>query len=127
VGYTFDSGTRNDELIDILINRYSKVIAYDYAYAFLRRGLKDVRVYLGMAKRQNKVEEAQSARLIDNVDRMLGEVDREHQKALGAVREANAVVEDLQRVEREMRQSLPGSIRGMLDMNNLMRGSGDKG
>lgn len=126
-GYTADSASRRDDLIDQMIERYAKVIAYDYAWAYMRKALKDLRTYVGMARLRNKVEEGQGKRLLDNVDRLLQEVDREHQKALGQVREANAVVEDLQRVEREMRASLPGSIRGMLDLSNMLRGATARG
>lgn len=127
IGYTGGSGVGNDELTDLLIHRYAKVIAYDYAYMFMRNALKDVRGYLGMAKLRKRAEEVNSRLLVDNVNRLLEEVESEHAKALGQVREANSVVEDLQRVEREMRTSLPGSIRGMLDMTNLMRGISGRG
>jgi conjugative transfer pilus assembly protein TraH len=127
IGYTSGSGVGNDELTDLLIHRYAKVIAYDYAYMFMRNALKDVRGYLGMAKLRKRAEEVNSQLLVDNVNRLLAEIESEHTKALGQVREANAVVEDLQRVEREIRTSLPGSIRGMLDMSNLMRGAGGRG
>ncbi len=126
-GYTADSASRRDELVDQMIERYAKVIAYDYAWGFMRKALKDLRTYVGMARLRNRVEEGQSRRLLDNVDRLLAEIDREHQKALQQVREANAVVEDLQRVEREIRLSLPGSIRGMLDISNLLRGASGRG
>jgi conjugative transfer pilus assembly protein TraH len=126
-GYTRDSSTQSAELIDLLINRYSKVIAYDYAYGFMRQALKNMKMYLGMARLRNAVEEAQAKRLITNVQNLMEEVEREHAKALGQIRDANAIVEDLQRVEREMQTALPGVIRGMLDMQNLMRGSGPGG
>jgi conjugative transfer pilus assembly protein TraH len=122
-GYKSDSSARQIQMVDLLIARYSKVIAYDYAYAYLKTSLKDVRTYLGMARLTNAVEEKQSAKLIANVDNLVKDVELEHQKALGQVREANAVIDDLQRVEREMRANLPGSIRGMLDMSQLMRGA----
>jgi conjugative transfer pilus assembly protein TraH len=125
-GYTGDSSSRREAHIDLLITRYSKVIAYDYAYAYLRTSLKDVRTYLGMARLTNAVEEKQSARLISNVDALMKEIEVEHQKAQGQVRDANAVIDDLQRTEREMRANLPGSIRGMLDMSTLLRGAGGR-
>lgn len=127
IGYTHGSGVGSDEFSDLLINRYAKVIAYDYAYMFLRNSLKDVRGYLGMAKLRKRAEEVNSRLLTENVNQLLEEIDREHAKALAQVREANAVVEDLQRIERDIRQALPGSIRGMLDMDNLMRGAGGRG
>jgi conjugative transfer pilus assembly protein TraH len=126
-GYTADSASRRDEMVDQLIDRYAKVIAYDYAWVFMRKALKDLRTYVGMARLRNRVEETQGRRLLDNVDRLLAEIDRENSKALSQVREANAVVEDLQRVEREMRASLPGTIRGMLDLGNLLRGATARG
>jgi conjugative transfer pilus assembly protein TraH len=127
IGYTSGSGVGNEELTDLLIHRYSKLIAYDYAYMFLRNALTDVRGYLGMAKLRMRAEEVNSQLLVANVNRLLEEADSEYSRALGQVREANAVVDDLQRVETQIRQSLPGSIRGMLDMSNLMRGAGGRG
>jgi cell wall assembly regulator SMI1 len=75
-----------------------------------------------MARLRNRVEEGQSRRLLDNVDRLMEAIDREHQKALGRVRDASAVIDDLQRIEREMRLSLPASIRNMQDIGNLLKG-----
>ncbi|OYV01793.1 MAG: hypothetical protein CFE45_03295 [Burkholderiales bacterium PBB5] len=108
--------------MDVLINRYAKVISYDYAYAFMRMALKDVRLYLGMAKVRSKFEQEQRDRLIDNVNRLMTEIDSEHQKALVRVREARSLVDDLQAIEREMRLSLPTSIRNMQDIGNLIKG-----
>jgi conjugative transfer pilus assembly protein TraH len=122
VGYTGSSSAGDSDLVDLLIERYAKVIAYDYAYTFMRRALKDLRVYLGMARLRNRVEEAQSRKMLDNVDRLLREIESEHTKALAQVRDANAVIEQLMQLERNMRSSLPGSIRGMLDLSSLMRG-----
>ncbi|MCW5632782.1 MAG: conjugal transfer protein TraH [Rubrivivax sp.] len=122
VGYTGSSAAGDSDLVDLLIERYAKVIAYDYAYTFMRRALKDLRVYLGMARLRNRVEETQSRKMMDNVDRLMTEVEAEHSKALARVRDANAVVEQLMQLERNMRASLPGSIRGMLDLSSLMRG-----
>ena len=127
VGYAQGSAAGADDLTDQLIHRYAKVIAYDYAYMFLRTALKDVRGYLGMAKLQKRAEETNSRILIENVSRLLEEVESEHTKAQGTIREANAVVEDLMRIEVDMRKSLPGSIRGMLTMTNLIKGSGGRG
>lgn len=122
VGYTKDSASGGQDLVDVLIHRYAKVIAYDYAYAFMRTALKDVRLYLGMAKVRSKFEQEQRDHLVDNVNRMMTEIDSEHQRALVRVREARALVDDLQSIEREMRLSLPTSIRNMQDIGNLIRG-----
>lgn len=122
VGYTKDSVGGGQDLVDVLINRYAKVIAYDYAYAFMRTALKDVRLYLGMAKVKTKFEQEQRDRLVDNVNRLMEEIDHEHSKALVRVREARGLIDDLQAIEREMRLSLPTSIRNMQDIGNLIKG-----
>ncbi|CAD5366849.1 exported hypothetical protein [Rubrivivax sp. A210] len=122
LGYTRDSAAGSQDFVDLLISRYAKVIAFDYAYTFMRTALKDARLYLGMAKLRSKVEEVQRDRMVGNVNRLMEEIDREHSKALGRVREARALVDDMQAIEREMRLSLPTSIRNMQDIGNLLRG-----
>jgi conjugative transfer pilus assembly protein TraH len=122
MGYTSDSSSGTQDLVDVLINRYAKVIAYDYAYTFMRVALKDARLYLGMAKLRTRIEQEQRDRMLDNVNRLLEDIDREHAKELGRVREARSVIEDMQGIERDMRLSLPTSLRNMQDIGNLMRG-----
>ncbi|MFT3819875.1 MAG: conjugal transfer protein TraH [Rubrivivax sp.] len=125
-GYTADSASGNNEAMDQLIDHYSKVVAYDYAWLFMRKALKELRTYVGMALMRNAVEEKQAAEMIKNVDSILLEVDRENTKALAQIRDAETMVKDLQRIEREMRASLPGAIRGMLDLSNVLRGASAK-
>ena len=122
MGYTTDSATGNQDMVDVLINRYAKVIAYDYAYTFMRIALRDARLYLGMAKLRTRAEQEQRDRMIENVNRLMEEIDREHAKELGRVREARSLIEDMQAIERDMRLSLPTSLRNMQDIGNLMRG-----
>lgn len=122
MGYTSDSSSGTQDLVDVLINRYAKVIAYDYAYTFMRVALKDARLYLGMAKLRTRIEQEQRDRMLDNVNRLMEEIDREHAKELGRVREARSLIDDMQAIERDMRLSLPTSLRNMQDIGNLMRG-----
>jgi conjugative transfer pilus assembly protein TraH len=122
IGYTKTSVSGGTGLIDQLIDRYSKVIAYEYAYGFMKTGLRDARLYLSMSSVQNKVEEKLRDRLIDRVNGLMDEVDKEHTKALLRVRDARAVIEDMQAIERDMRKSLPTTIRNMQNLTALMRG-----
>lgn len=122
VGYQSNSAGRGSYLSDVLIARYAKVIAYDYAHAFLSRALKDVRVYIGLAKLQTTAEETQAAEMRRRVDAMIEQLDRERAEAQSRVRDADAVVADIQRIEREMRTGLPNAIRNMLDFSNLLTG-----
>jgi conjugative transfer pilus assembly protein TraH len=126
VGYLSGSSSRSSYLSDLLIHRYANVIAYDYAHTFLTRALKDVRVHIGLANLQTSAEEKHAAEMRRRVDNMLEQLDRERSDALGRVRDAGAVVDDIQRIEREMRSSLPNSVRNMLDFSNLLTGQGPR-
>lgn len=123
MGYTKDSAGGNQDLVNVLINRYAKVISYDYAFNFLRTAQKDAKLYLGMANLRTKPEQAMRDRLLDNINRLMEEVDREHSKALARVRDARGLADDLQAIERDMRMNLPTSIRNMQDIGNLMKGN----
>ncbi len=121
-GYSKDSASGAQDLVDILIDRYANVVAYDYAYTFMRVALRDARLYVSMAAVQNRVEQTQRDAMIANVNRLMEEIDREHSKALARVREARSLIDDLQAIERDMRLSMPTSIRNMQDISNLLRG-----
>lgn len=127
VGYVADSANRDSYLSDLLIHRYAKVIAYDYAYTFLSRGLRDVRVYLSAARLQSAVEEDQAKEFRGRIDAMLTAIDAERKTALERVPAMNAVVEDIQHIERQMRLNLPNTVRNMIDFSNLMTGKGTRG
>jgi conjugative transfer pilus assembly protein TraH len=122
LGYQADSSSRDTYLSYTLIERYAKLIAYDYAHTFLRRQLKEVLTYVGQANLQSAPEEAQGKELRDRVERMMRSIDEERGEALQRVPSLNGVIEDLQRVERQLRTSMPSSVRNMLDMSNLMTG-----
>ena len=122
MGYTKDSAGGNQDLVNVVINRYAKVISYDYAFSFLRNAQKDAKLYLGMANLSKKTEQEIRDHLLDNINRLMDEVDREHSKAKANVRDARNVAEDMQAIERDMRMSLPTSIRNMQDIGNLIKG-----
>lgn len=123
MGYTKSSASSgSDDLTDLLINRYSKVIAYDYAFTFMRIALKDARLYLGLAEVKTRTEQEQRDKMVARVERLMDDIDREHSKALARVREARALIDDMQSIERDMRLGLPTSIRNMRDIGNLLKG-----
>jgi hypothetical protein len=127
VGYMGGSAAGDTYLTDLLIDRYSKVIAFDYGYAFLTQGLKDVRVYLAAARTQNAVEDDQAKRLVDRIDAMRTAQERERQAALQRVPQMGSVVDDLMHVERQLRTGLPDQVRNMLDFSNVLTGHGGHG
>ena len=120
----YQAGTRGTDtyLTDELVNRYAKVIAYDYAHTFMRRELKEVLAYVGRANLQTDPEERMGRELRERVEALLKAIDDERMTALQRVPSLNAVIEDLQRVERELRVGMPASVRNMLDLSNLMTG-----
>jgi hypothetical protein len=122
VGYMGGANQSDTYLTDLLIDRYAKVIAFDYAYAFLTQGLKDVRVYLAAARTQNVLEDDQSKRLVDRIDAMRTALEHERQVALERVPQMNSVIDDLMHVERQLRVGLPDQVRNMMDFSNLLVG-----
>ncbi len=127
VGYMGGSSSKDTYLTDLLIDRYAKIIAYDYAYSFLTKGLKDVRVYLSAARTQSGLEDDKAKRLVDRIDAMRTALDQERQAALQRVPQMNAVIDDIQHVEKQLRLSLPSQVRNMMDFSNMMVGHTGRG
>jgi conjugative transfer pilus assembly protein TraH len=124
VGYMAASSEQDTYLTDLLIDRYATIIAYDYAHAFLTKGLKDMRVYLAAARTQNAIEDERAKRLVDRIDAMRTALDHERQAALQRVPQMNSVIDDIQNVERQLRLSLPQDVGNMISFSNLMTGHG---
>lgn len=121
-GYTSDSAHGDSYLSDLLIARYARIIAFDYAYTFLSRALREVRTYIGAARLQNALQEQQAKDMRQRVDDMLAAVEVERKTAMDRVPAMNAVIDDIQHIERQMRLSLPSTVRNMMDFSNLMTG-----
>jgi conjugative transfer pilus assembly protein TraH len=122
LGYLAGTNSRDTYLTDMLVDRYAKLIAYDYAHTFMRRELKQVLTYIGQASLQSAPEETHGAELRERVEHIMHALDAERTDALQRVPSLNAVVDDLQRIERELRSGMPTSVRNMLDLSNLMTG-----
>jgi conjugative transfer pilus assembly protein TraH len=124
LGYTGGSTGNDNYLTDLLINRYAGVIAYDYAYTFVARSLKDVRLYLGAARLQNVVEDEKAKRIRERLEAMLEAIERERTAAMQRVPQISSMIDDLQKIERQLRGGLPGSVRQMMDLSNLLTPGG---
>lgn len=124
LGTMRDADAKSTDMSDLLIMRYAKVIAYDYAYSFLRTALKDVRLYLHMTPLKDKVEESHMKEMTSAIEKLLDAIQTEHSKAAASIRDMRAVIEDLKDLERDMQTSMPASIRGMRNMSLLMSGRG---
>ena len=107
-------------MVDTLINKYAPVIAYDYAYTFLNRALKDARNYMNAARQQSVVDADQVKRQTDRIAAMLHAIDDERALINARLPSGEAMVAELERTERNLRASLPISVRNMIDFSNLL-------
>ena len=56
----------------------------------------------------------------DRLDRILVAISQEREAALQRVPNLNAVMDDLQRIERQLRVAMPASMRHMVEFGALM-------
>ncbi len=119
VGYMGSHGT-DTTVVDTLINKYAPVIAYDYAYTFLNRALKDARTYLYAARQESSADTSGVKDVAARIDSVLKALDSERALINGKLPSGEAMVTELERVERNLRASLPMSVRNMIDFSNLL-------
>lgn len=120
LGYLSDSADRGTYMTDMLIERYAKLIAYDYAHVFLSRALMNVRGFVGAAGGRGQIERDEVKAMQDRLDRILVAISQELEAALQRVPNLNAVMDDLQRIERQLRVAMPASMRHMVEFGALM-------
>lgn len=119
VGYMGSHGA-DTTVVDTLINKYAPVIAYDYAYTFLNRALKDARTYLYAARQESSADVVGVKDVATRIDAVLKALDAERALINGKLPSGEAMVTELERVERNLRASLPMSVRNMIDFSNLL-------
>lgn len=119
VGY-MGSRAADTTVVDTLIGKYAPVIAYDYAYTFLNRALKDARNYMNAARQQSVVDSNEVRRHTDRIDAMLRAIADERALINARLPSGEAMVAELERTERNLRASLPISVRNMIDFSNLL-------
>lgn len=110
------------EISDMLIDRYAGIIAYDYAYTYLSRMLREVTVYAGQAKLQSQIEDEKGTELRRRVDSMKEQIALERQNAQSRIQNMNAMVDDLMRIERQMQGGMPPALKNMQQFSNLITG-----
>ena len=119
VGYMGSRGT-DSTVVDTLISKYAPLIAHDYAYTFLSRTLKDARNYMNAARQQNAIEVDKVKAITDSINRVLEEIGAERARIMASLPAGEAMVSELERVERNLRATLPISVRNMIDFSNLL-------
>jgi conjugative transfer pilus assembly protein TraH len=115
------------DLQQLFIARFSQVIALDYAHTFLVQTLKNARTYLGAAELKGSAETDAVKDIRARLDRAIAGIDTERERALNRVGNIDVIVTHLERTERQMRQSIGGPARTMLDFGALMAGKGQRG
>ena len=119
VGYMGSRGG-DTTVVDTLISKYAPLIAYDYAHTFLNRALKDARNYMNAARQQSVVDTNEVKRHTDRIDSMLRAISDERALINARLPSGEAMVAELERTERNLRASLPISVRNMIDFSNLL-------
>ena len=101
-------------LTENLIERYSAVIAADYAYTFLERNLR-----VGMAAVMknytlNISQERNMKKLSENARTILTSLGQEKIALYGKVTKFAAIADTLEQIERQLRSSMPQHVIDML-------------
>lgn len=113
IGYSAPDNT----LSELLIRKYRIVIAYDYAFTFLQRALKEARFYVGLLDTRDAREDERLKDLLDGVERKVDHLFHERTNALASVRDMNGFAEDLQALERSLTTTIPFRLKSTLDFS----------
>jgi conjugative transfer pilus assembly protein TraH len=97
--------------MDLLIARYRKSIAYEFAYAYLGSQLRDAKGYLSNVKLQNKMEIDALAHLMSNINAQIASLDREKNNYLTQEPALNSMLSNLERMDRQFRAAGSPRIR----------------
>lgn len=98
-------------LTDQLIQRYKRAIGYDFAYVFLTAQLRDAKGYLSNVKPQDTVEDENLRELRASIDRQLAAFDSEQRNYLAQEPAMNAMIDNLERMDRQFRTTGSPRIR----------------
>jgi conjugative transfer pilus assembly protein TraH len=117
IGYQDATGST----FNTLIARYRTVIAFDYAYYFIKRNVQDTLVMIGGVAGQDAQAEQKEKELRDRIDTLLRNLDAERQTQLTHLASLQSVVGQLAEIDNAIRASMPADMKGMLDFALEMR------
>jgi conjugative transfer pilus assembly protein TraH len=110
----------NTGLADQLIGKYKEVVAYDYAFTFITRGYTEAQSIIDTLVTKSAVED----KLKDDIQGRIREAQKglqsEMQRAYQQLAGMNSVVEDIQRVERQMNTNMPSHLANALSFSLAM-------
>lgn len=110
----------NTGLADQLIGKYKEVVGYDYAFTFITRGYSESQTIINTLVTKSAVED----KLKDDIQGRIREAQKglqsEMQQAYQKLAGMNSVVEDIQRVERQMNMNMPSHLANALSFSLAM-------
>ena len=106
------AGDRN--AFGILIERYSAVIAADYAFTFLERNLRVGMAVLMKNYTLNNDQRRDMKLLSENARTLLTSLGQEKIALYGKVTKFAAIADTLEQIERQLRSSMPQHVIDML-------------
>lgn len=101
------------DLHKILVARYSKVIAFDYAFTFLRTALFEVRAYLGSLPDQSRPEADRVTELVKAITTITNSFELERTTQLQSVNAMDTVVNTIQQIERSINLNTPSHLKNI--------------
>lgn len=109
-----------DDLAHALMNQYSKVIGYDFAYNFLNKCVQDARVFLSNGSNRRGIEDDAVKAMFHRMDSMINEIDSQRHIVATDQIGMNQMVTSIVETEKQMYATLPQSLQNMLMFSNHM-------
>lgn len=104
-------------LAETLIEKYKTVIAYDYAYAFMKRSFSDSQTLLRGFVTRNQTEVLLKKDLEDTIRQQQDVIRHELAAAYQTAAAMNTVVDDIQKVERQVNMAMPSHLMASVNFS----------
>lgn len=109
-----------DDLAHALMNQYSSIIGYDFAYNFLNKSIQDARVYLSNGSNRRGIEDDEVKGMFSRMDSMLNQIDAQRHIVATDQIGMNQMVSSIVETEKQMYATLPQGLQNMLMFSNHM-------
>lgn len=117
IGYQDATGST----FNTLIGRYQDVIAFDYAYHFIKRNAQDTLVMLSGVAGTDAQAERMEKELRDTIRQLLTSLDVERQTQLTKLASLQSVVAQLNEINNAIVASMPSDLKGMLELSTVLK------
>lgn len=117
IGYQDTTGST----FNTLINRYRDVIAFDYAYHFIKRNAQDTLVMLSGVAGTDAQAERMEKELRDTIRQLLTSLDVERQTQLAKLASLQSVVGQLNDINNAIVASMPSDLKAMHELSASLK------